>query len=96
MCSSGGEVRVKEILQEPWSYALYQDGEQLLLSVLCGTIGLYERNVVLDPDELASYREQGQPFIAELAQRIRSTPSQYQDRHVELRPGSLPKAGSSS
>lgn len=57
--------------QEPWSWTLEQIDEGLLLTVLCGTVGLYEVAVVLEPDEVAAWRHHGAAGLEPLAEAIR-------------------------
>lgn len=75
---------MKQILEERWNYILIDDNGKLLLSVICGTVGLYDTNVYLNESELADYYREGEKYIKELAARIRYSPKSYNDRHVKI------------
>jgi hypothetical protein len=71
---------MKEILQEPWLYSLYEDGESLILSVVCGTVAVYDLTIELTTEEKQQFATLGKPFLHTLALQISSRPSDYQDR----------------
>lgn len=75
---------IKEIYRSQWNYIFYRDNDRYLLSVVCGTSGLFERNIYLNRDEADNYKNMGKEYIEELAKQIRNSPSDFQDRHVEL------------
>lgn len=56
---------------EPWSWTLEQIDEGLLLTVCCGTVGIYERAVLLEPDEVAAWDQHGPAGLVPLAEEIR-------------------------
>ncbi|MCW1959812.1 MAG: hypothetical protein KIH64_014960 [Mycobacterium sp.] len=56
---------------EPWSWSLEQVDEGLLLTVLCGTVGIYEKAVLLEPDEVAAWEQCGPAGLEPLAEAIR-------------------------
>ena len=53
---------MKEILKKNWTYILYDDNGKLLLSVVCGSFGLFDRNIYLNQDEVTSYNEKKKPI----------------------------------
>ena len=61
----------RELHQEPWSWTLEQVDEGLLLTVLCGTVGVYEKAVLLEPDEVAAWQQDGPAGLEPLAEAIR-------------------------
>ena len=61
----------RELHQEPWAWTLEEVDEGLLLTVVCGTVGLYERAVLLQPDEVAAWEQQGPAGLEPLAEAIR-------------------------
>ena len=63
-------------------YKLYEDGEQLVLSVVCGGIGMFEAKVVLTDGEKADYEEQGESYLDDLAYDIGKDQSKYADRMI--------------
>lgn len=57
--------------QEPWSWTLAETRDGLVLVVLCGTVGLYERAVLLEPAEVEAWRRDGPAGLEPLAEAIR-------------------------
>jgi hypothetical protein len=74
---------VKEILNSKWDYILYQKENKLLLSVVSGTVGLFDRNIYLTDQEGNSFESDGEVFIKKLAKDINNDPSKYESRHVK-------------
>jgi hypothetical protein len=74
---------MKILNQESWDWTLLQDNQNLFLSVLCGTVGMYGVNVQLSESEIEQYRNLGHSFIRELAGTIRNHPSQFSSRHIQ-------------
>lgn len=68
-----------------WDFRLFRLGDELVLSVLCGTVGLYEVDIALDADELARYLAQGVSGIRALIDDVRSRPSAYGHRQRRIR-----------
>ena len=69
------------VLQEDWFYTLKTENpETYILSVVCGSVGIYEITIQLDPEELKAFQLDGQPYIEKLANQIRSTPSLFLKR----------------
>lgn len=61
----------RKLHEEPWSWTLEEIDEGLLLTVLCGTVGLYEKAVLLEPDEIAAWNQHGPAGLESLAEAIR-------------------------
>lgn len=57
--------------EEPWSWTLEEIDEGLLMTVVCGTVGLYEKAVLLEPDEVAAWNQDGPAGLEPLAEAIR-------------------------
>ena len=76
---------MKELLKSQWTYILYDDNGKLLLSVVCGKVGLFDRNIYLNPEELSGYHSQGEEYIKDLAEVIRNKPSDFDERHVNIK-----------
>jgi len=66
--------------QRDWAWTLYADGERRYLSVLCGTIAMYELTIELDAGERARIGESG--FLDALAREVSYRPDSYKARHV--------------
>jgi hypothetical protein len=79
-------VAVRKIKMKPWEYILFRTQDGYLLSVTCGTSGMYQLNIPLTKEEegqcLAS-----DSAIDELAAKIRYEPSRYAERKVEIEEG---------
>jgi hypothetical protein len=71
-----------QLLQCPWDYTLYDNSGILLLSVLCGGVGMYERNINLSLHETEQYKAIGESYIIQLAQEIREDQRKYEFRFI--------------
>lgn len=65
---------MKIIINESWNYQLIKDAEQYKLSVLCGTVALYEIEYVLNDNEITLFEKNGKSFIDSLVKEIRENP----------------------
>lgn len=70
------------VAEARWSWMLLRDGESLYLSVLCGSVGLYTRDLALTPVEAAAYRSEGLVAVTRLARCVMDDPGAYQGRHL--------------
>jgi hypothetical protein len=75
---------VKVIEQEAWSYTLFEDGSRLILSVMAGGAGMFEVPIVLNDDELATYRREGIAGLSGLISDIRTHPGNFEARRTAL------------
>ena len=68
---------------ETWSWMLDEIPEGLVLSVVCGTVGLYERSLLLEPCEIETWRNGGPAALEPLVEAIRNdvTGAQFGDRY---------------
>jgi hypothetical protein len=57
---------------ETWSWTLDRTDEGLLLSVVCGTVGLYERSLLLTPEEVSTWEQSGPAGREPLVEAIRN------------------------
>ncbi len=57
---------------ETWSWMLDEIPEGLVLSVVCGTVGLYERSLLLTPSEIETWRNGGSAALEPLVEAIRN------------------------
>lgn len=75
---------MKKLIEKTWSYILYQtDDNNLILSVVCGTVGLYDVNIQLNDEEKDKFEKDGTEFIDELALDVSSNPPKYRNRHTQ-------------
>ena len=61
----------RQLHAETWSWTLEEIYEGLLLTVLCGTVGIYERAVLLEADEISAWEDRGPAGLEPLAEAIR-------------------------
>lgn len=74
---------MKILDEEHWAWMLYADEKQLYLSVLCGTVGLYEVNLRLTESEKTAYQRDGRAYLEQLARQVANDPHKaYQERHL--------------
>lgn len=57
---------------ETWSWTLEKIEQGLLLSVMCGTVGLYERSVLLTASEVQLWTDGGSAALEPLVEAIRN------------------------
>lgn len=65
---------MKIIINESWNYQLIKDAEQYKLSVMCGTVALYEIEYVLNDNQIKLFEKNGKLFIDSLVKEIRENP----------------------
>jgi hypothetical protein len=75
---------MKTILTKRWNYSLQENAKgELILSVLCGTAGLFERVIILSETEKNNINNLGEPFLDELANDIRNNPDKYKEMAID-------------
>lgn len=74
---------------EPWSWRLDRTGEGLVLDVLCGTVGVYNTTIVLEPNEIAMWESGGPEALQPLVEAIRNDVN-GEEFSVRNRPDLLP------
>jgi len=62
---------------------LFQDNKDYFLSVVCGSVGIFTRDIKFTQLDIDKYIETGQSFVDELSKKIRTNPSEYEDRLIE-------------
>lgn len=76
---------MKEIIKKDWEYVLYQtEQDRLILSVVCGSVALYDLNFPLNLDEEERFRKEGAKFLDELAAKVNYSPQLFEARKVEI------------
>ena len=63
---------MEQIDSERWSWCLYQHKEDFILSVVCGSVGIYTQEILLTKSEAALFNSQGVQIIKELVDQVRS------------------------
>jgi hypothetical protein len=64
-----------QVADATWSWTLWHDRSagRWALQVVCGSVGIYEQVVVLDPPTVAAYQRHGTRLLEVLAAEVRST-----------------------
>lgn len=76
---------MKEVVKKNWEYVLYQtEQSELILSVVCGSVALYDFDFVLDAQEKEQFKEEGSKFLDELAAKVNYNPLAFEHRKVEI------------
>jgi hypothetical protein len=75
---------MKELIKESWSHILYEKDGELILSVICGGVALFDVNIVLNEEERSTFEKHGQDYINTLAGDIRSHPSKFAERNIRI------------
>ena len=70
------------IAEKSWGWMLFADGERLLLSVVCGGVGVYEVVFELMADEVVLFERTGSTYLEELAGAVRSMPAAFEARRL--------------
>jgi hypothetical protein len=63
-------------------FELEQQGEGLVMIVLCGGVGLYEVKFLLNDAERLEYEDRGAEYLRELADDVRRNESEYRPRGI--------------
>ena len=78
----GQELEV--LLKVSWTFVLFTYGHRYFLSVVCGSVALYNVNIELSAEEIDLYRREGEDGIAKLAREVFNNPSMYEARKIEI------------
>ena len=70
------------LLEDHYFYTLYQDTNRLLLSVVCGTVAVFDVTIQLTEAETKDFYEKGQSFIVSLAYQVLDNPDSFLSRKV--------------
>jgi len=66
------------IAESTWNWMLIREPDgSLLLSVVCGSVGIYEVDVLLDTEQAAAFAANGAPVLQRLAAAVRKDPAHY-------------------
>jgi hypothetical protein len=77
--------KLTKIQENPWDYILYKFSNGYILSVVCGSVGLYDTNILLENDQIENFKIQGKKMLIELAEKIRSNPEKYSSTNIRLK-----------
>ena len=74
---------MKELAKESWNYTLSEnESGDLIFNVVSGSVGLYEIKIRLTQDEASCYKKEGNTYLANLANEIRSDESRFNSRKI--------------
>jgi hypothetical protein len=76
----GKKFHTKTALFEEYGTSLQLRGNDLVLDILCGGVGQFGVEFVLNDSERERYKSEGDPFIVELANLVRRNPNAYRSR----------------
>ena len=72
------------ILKKEWSYTLEKTKPQsYVLTVICGSVGIYEIKIGLNNDEIQKFADHGEPYILNPVRKIQESPSKYTHRQID-------------
>lgn len=74
---------MKIIAESKWQWVLYQDKDEYILSVVCGTVGIYCVNFLLSNIESEKYQTEGSSFIDDLAISVRGNSEPFLSRQIQ-------------
>lgn len=73
---------MRVISEEAWAWTLYQSPNSYYLTVVCGGVGIFNRDLELTKDEIIEFEIKGIPYIKFLASQVRQAPHLYEKRHL--------------
>jgi len=74
---------METIIQKQYEYTFSKDvNGQLMISVLCGSVGLFELDIILNQKETEEYNKIGETYIDQLAKQIRYNPNDWSLRKI--------------
>jgi len=78
------ELHEEALHEETWSWTLYRTAEGLLLIVVCGSVGIYERSLLLTDDEAARWERCGPAGLEPMVEAVRNdvTGARYGERYI--------------
>jgi len=72
------------VAQKKWAYTLYENEQRMLiLSVLCGGVGMYKLNIPLSADE-GQRALSDSAFLDSLAEAVRAHPQDYSEKSIRI------------
>ena len=73
-----------KIEEKSWTYILYKYQDKYILSVMCGSIALYDVNIIVDDSIIKQFENKGITVLDELASIIRDNSDKYSQEHIDL------------
>lgn len=79
----------QELERENWSYILYKDGDIYTLDVVIGTVGMWEKTIILSQEEVTRYKVEGKTYLDKFVYEISGhrglRHSEYVAAHPEIK-----------
>lgn len=66
--------------EEHMSWLLFQNLDEMYLSVVCGTVGIFTVDIQLTQSEVLGYKSAGNSYIEQLASSVRGKPEFFRSR----------------
>lgn len=73
----------KYIIKKDWDYSFHKYKNMYILSVVCGSVALFEIKIELNKEELKRYKEEGHNYIERLVRDIQFSPSAFSERNID-------------
>lgn len=70
------------ILDKPWMFTFEKENNDYYLSVLCGTVVMFEIKIKLNEEEKNNYLLSGETYIVELVESIKNSPNNWMSRNI--------------
>ena len=67
------------IAKKDWEYVLFKKGNDYILSVVCGTVVVYDTEIKLSREQLKKFEKEGNIFLDALAEEIRFAPEKFNE-----------------
>lgn len=75
-------LMMKEVLKKQWEYILYENQNDLILSVVCGNVLMYDIEIKLNNEQKTKYLNEGESFLNTLAEQVRYNPEKFSGQKV--------------
>jgi hypothetical protein len=76
-------VALIKLAEKRWTYTLYRSDHSYVLSVVCGSVGLFELNIPLsDADGTKALEDKG--FLEQLVAEIADDPKKYSSQSISI------------
>ncbi|MBL4866789.1 MAG: hypothetical protein JKY67_10500 [Pseudomonadales bacterium] len=73
---------MKELVKKKWSYVLYEDGGDYILSVMSGGVGLYEIKVYLSSEEKDKCLKD-EPYLEHMVSLAKTSSDYFKGRYLK-------------
>ncbi len=70
------------VSEETWSWMLFHNSDSYYLSVVCGSVGIFTRDIELTKSEIVKFESEGLSYVKSLASQISQNPSIFENRHL--------------